>query len=118
MARDFLRPAGAPRNSGPPGQPATTGRSAAPVLEPAVASGPEALAAATTRPVDDDFELGSDVMFGSAHAIELGSADSASVIDEAAILFANGQDDPAEAVLRAAIEADQLGAATRPGSRS
>ena len=43
------------------------------------------------------------------HAIELHAEGSGSAIDEAAILFANGLIEPAEAGLRAAIHSDSLG---------
>jgi len=116
MARDFLRPPGSPRVAETPAAVPATATAGA---EPAAAAGDAAVAAAdratggAKRVVnDEELELTSDMLHGSAHAIELGSSDASSVIDEAAILFANRQDDAAEAVLRASIEADQLGPAT------
>ncbi len=58
------------------------------------------------RPTVDEWQ-------GNANAIELHGEGSGSAIDEAAILFANGLVEPAEAGLRAAIHSDALGDAAQ-----
>ena len=122
MARDFLRP---------PGTKAANTLSPAEALEAATLSTPTASAMPNTsvannttvngaltrangnptvagKPDDDDF--GSEDLEGAAAAIEISTGTCSSAIEEGAILFANGQAEMAEAVLRAAIEADDLGA--------
>jgi len=64
---------------------------------------------------DEPFDPGELATTHGMVAVELGSSDSTSALDEAAILFANGQDQAAETVLRNSIEADALGAATERG---
>jgi anti-anti-sigma regulatory factor len=64
---------------------------------------------------DEPFDPGELATTHGLVAVELGSSDSTSALDEAAILFANGQDQAAETVLRNSIEADALGAATERG---
>ncbi len=93
MARDFLRP---------PGSAPSTAQPVAP-----------AAAAPNGRPVGDDLEAGGDDFLGSPDAIEIHTSGAGSVIDESAILFANGQEAEAEQVLRAGIAADDLGHATQ-----
>jgi anti-anti-sigma regulatory factor len=61
---------------------------------------------------DDGLGGSTDSYFGSVDAIELNAASAASIVDETAILFANGQGDAAEIGLRAAMEEDQLGDST------
>jgi anti-anti-sigma regulatory factor len=58
-------------------------------------------------------DLSVDEWQGNANAIELHGEGSGSAIDEAAILFANGLIEPAEAGLRSAIHADSLGDAAQ-----
>jgi ABC-type transporter Mla MlaB component len=59
---------------------------------------------------DDDLDVAPTDLETAAAAIEISTGTSSSAIEEGAILFANGQAEAAEAVLRAAIEADDLGA--------
>lgn len=95
MARDFLKPAA---NTGSPitaNGPTTGGPKAAEVRAPA-------------KPADP-LDPGTDAYLGNMDAIEINTAGAGSVIDETAILFANGQDDAAEATLRSGIEADNIG---------
>ena len=66
-------------------------------------------------PAEEPFDPGEDATSYDIEAIELGTSDSSSALDETAILFANGQDQAAESVLRSAIEADRLGPATERG---
>lgn len=91
MARDFLRPPGGAANTGQP---------------QAVAAAPNG------RPVAEEADGGDDFL-GSADAIEIHTSGAGSVIDESAILFANGQEAEAEQVLRAGIASDDLGHATQ-----
>jgi ABC-type transporter Mla MlaB component len=58
-------------------------------------------------------EVNSEMLTGDIDAIEISTGGSSSVIDETAILFSNGQFDAAEAVLRAGLRRDDLGAAAR-----
>ena len=118
MTRDFLRgislAAGdttsgnsSPGNTGS-GSAASAGASPA-TTPPAVA--PPA-AANVVQPAVDTDGLGDDadtVLFGGLETVELSAAGSGSVIDEAAILFAHGQLDAAEAALRAGIDSDMVG---------
>jgi ABC-type transporter Mla MlaB component len=108
MARDFMRPTGnAPMFSNSAAN-STLGRLSQQPVEQSVP--------ATTSKRDSGLELG-DLTFeewhGNANAIELQSEGSGSAIDEAAILFANGLIEPAEAGLRAAIHSDSLGDAAQ-----
>ncbi|MEB0134208.1 STAS domain-containing protein [Actimicrobium sp. CCC2.4] len=57
-----------------------------------------------------DFLLGGDV---GLHKIELALSETAPIIDEAAILFANDQNEIVESMLLDAIEDDQIGEASR-----
>src|SRR5437879_9999552 len=112
MSQDFLRPRGAPRDNiaansvlGAPGssEPLSASEEDAELppleMEPAPAQ------------AEEPFDPGEDATSYGIEAIELGTSDSSSALDETAILFANGQDQAAEAVLRSAIEADRLGVA-------
>ncbi|MFN3566523.1 MAG: STAS domain-containing protein [Burkholderiaceae bacterium] len=96
MARDFLRPSR--QNVG-----ANTGGGAAVATQRLSATLPAPAAVASRD--DDAF----DALAGSIDAIEIHTSGAGSVIDETAILFANGQIEEAEANLRAAIAADDLG---------
>ncbi len=100
MARDFLRPS--QQNVG-----ANTGGGAAVATQRLSATLPAPAAIASRD--DDALDAHSDALAGSIDAIEIHTSGAGSVIDETAILFANGQIDEAEANLRAAIEADDLG---------
>jgi anti-anti-sigma regulatory factor len=100
MARDFLRPS--QQNVG-----ANTGGSAAVATQRLSATLPAPAAIASRD--DDAFDAHGDALAGSIDAIEIHTSGAGSVIDETAILFANGQIEEAEANLRVAIEADDLG---------
>lgn len=100
MARDFLRPS--QQNVG-----ANTGGGAAVATQRLSATLPAPAAIASRD--DDAFDAHGDALAGSIDAIEIHTSGAGSVIDETAILFANGQIEEAEANLRAAIEGDDLG---------
>lgn len=107
MTRDFLRGTTTSPGAAQPSPPPAT--AAAPV--PATAPEPVAVAAKPAASATDD-DIGDDDaadMFGGLETVELSAAGSGSVIDEAAILFANGQLDAAEAALRAGIDGDTVG---------
>jgi ABC-type transporter Mla MlaB component len=122
MARDFLRPPGEPKAANTLSPPPSL---EVPTLNPPTASSPvTGVARMTTvngaltrngmttiagRP-DDDLDFAAEDLEGAAAAIEISTGTSSSAIEEGAILFANGQAEAAEAVLRAAIDADDLGA--------
>jgi len=106
MARDFLRPPGSgaantAANTGSPAERAAGGE------KPAAVNGAAAAGAA------DDLDGSHDDFFGSANAIEINTSGAGSIVDESAILFANGQELAAEQVLRAGIAGDDLGHATQ-----
>jgi anti-anti-sigma regulatory factor len=125
MSKDFLRP----RNSPHPNIAANSvlsdpvSTAAAPVLqdEPPdldfIGQSAPVPAAHESRDQEPEeaFDPGEHATTFGIEAVELGSSDSTSALDEAAILFANGQDQAAETVLRTAIETDTLGAATERG---
>ncbi|HEX4596489.1 MAG TPA: hypothetical protein VH278_01770 [Burkholderiaceae bacterium] len=121
MSQDFLRPRGTPVRgdniaaNSVMTQPTTSGRPASSAAEE-----PDPLALEFDPPPaaskhEEPFDPGEDATSYGIEAIELGTSDSSSALDETAILFANGQDQAAEAVLRSAIEADRLGVATERG---
>ncbi len=120
MARDFLRaratlPPEAPRADAPADAPPQGGGT--PPEVPAYAAGLTSDTTQLTVPADPDEELDPDAaLVGSVNAIEVGS-NSSSLLDEAAILFANGQPDSAERGLHAALASDGLGASTERGWR-
>lgn len=117
MARDFLRPAANTGN--PAGDPSTRGRTAAAgSMPPAVAAAsaarpPSVNKKAVAEPDDDTLEGSSDLLLGSLSGMELSSAGGGSVIDETAILFANGQAAEAEEMLRHGLEAETVGSASQ-----
>jgi anti-anti-sigma regulatory factor len=122
MARDFLRPSG--RSSEFPNSAAnsTLARpSQQPAPSPAASAGPAATPspAANSTPVAtpplEPLDPGTDDWHGNANAIELHGEGTGSAIEETAILFANGLLEPAEAGLRAAIQADALGDSAQRG---
>jgi anti-anti-sigma regulatory factor len=119
MARDFLRPAANTLSGSPSAGGAVrgAGQVAAPVAEAArPAAGAVARSEATRmESVRDDLDPNADDFGGNIDAIEIGTSGAGPVIDETAILFANGQDAEAEATLRAGIEADDLGPSTQTG---
>ena len=104
MARDFLRPANTAANSA---FPPSGGRAPTPAPSPL----PSANARAAASPVESppSVEAFNDDDLGSIDAIEISTSGAGSVIDETAILFANGQADEAEAGLRLAISSDNVG---------
>jgi len=109
MARDFMRPSGGGPVFSNSAANSTLGRlSQQPVEQP--------LPTQTAVKRDSGMELldlSVDEWQGNANAIELHGEGSGSAIDEAAILFANGLIEPAEAGLRAAIHSDSLGDAAQ-----
>ncbi len=107
MARDFLRPPGSPPAAAAPAQVVerNTGGD-----RPAVSVNGAAAAGAAAG---EDLDNGHDDFFGSVNAIEINTSGAGSIVDESAILFANGQEEAAEQVLRAGITADDLGHATQ-----
>jgi anti-anti-sigma regulatory factor len=118
MARDFLRPAA---NTGSPAaDPTTRGRAtggAGAGVPPAPAARPPSVnkkaEKADVEVEDDTLEGSSDLLLGSLNAIELSSSGAGSVIDETAILFANGQAAEAEETLRQGLESESVGAASQ-----
>ena len=112
MARDFLRPAG---NSTQPFGSTAANSTIQKVTQVAPADAVAGDAGAATQPPLEFYNT--DILNGDALAIEVGAADGNAVLDETAILFANGQSDPAEAMLRGAIESSLLGASARDGWR-
>lgn len=102
MARDFMRPSGGGPVFSNSAANSTLGRlSQQPVEQPIPAS--------TAKAALPETDLTVEEWQGNANAIELQAEGSGSAIDEAAILFANGLIEPAEAGLRAAIHSDSLG---------
>jgi len=101
MARDFMRPSGGGPVFSNSAANSTLGRlSQQPVEQPVPPTPPK-------RPETADLTV--EEWQGNANAIEIHGEGSGSAIDEAAILFANGLIEPAEAGLRAAIHSDSLG---------
>lgn len=104
MARDFLRPAA---NTGGP----ITGSNAGPTTggpRPAGGAASPAPAPAPAAPADV-LDPGTDAFLGNINAIDVNTSGAGSVIDETAILFANGQHDAAEATMRTGIDTDTVG---------
>ncbi len=124
MARDFLRPPGTQKaaNTLSPSEPLEAPTLSAPTTSVMPHTGVAnnttvngALTRANGNPTvagkpDDDLDFAPTDLETAAAAIEISTGTSSSAIEEGAILFANGQAEAAEAVLRAAIEADDLGA--------
>jgi anti-anti-sigma regulatory factor len=100
MARDFLRPPGA-----------TSATTAAPAIERAAGDKAAPVNGAVAAAAED-LDGSHDDFLGSVNAIEINTSGAGSIVDESAILFANGQDVAAEQVLRAGIAADDLAHAT------
>lgn len=119
MSQDFLRPRGAPVRDNV----AANSVLSAPVSVQPPAESPEEPELPQLYPeqprasfaAEEPFDPGEDATSYGIEAIELGTSDATSALDETAILFANGQDQAAEAVLRSAIEADRLGLSTERG---
>jgi ABC-type transporter Mla MlaB component len=103
MARDFLRP---PGSGGAGATSSTPGAERAGSQEkPASLNGSAASV--------EDLDGAHDDFLGSVNAIEINTSGAGSVVDESAILFANGQESAAEQVLRAGLATDDLGHATQ-----
>jgi len=126
MSKDFLRPRGTPIQGNLAANSVLTDPvSPSPPPRPIVPEEPpdlDFLAQSTPAPArarepefEEPFDPGEHATTHGIVAVELGSSDSTSALDEAAILFANGQDQAAERVLRTSIETDTLGAATERG---
>ena len=121
MSQDFLRPRGAPpRDNLAANSVLTEPVSAAPPdfeeePEQVLRDNAAAEQAARIAEAEEPFDPGENATSYGIEAIELGTSDSGSALDETAILFANGQDQAAETVLRSAIEADIMGPATERG---
>ena len=108
MARDFMRPSGGGPLFSNSAANSTLGRlSQQPVEQPV----PQTTTARDRGPESVDLSL--EEWQGNANAIEIHGEGSGSAIEEAAILFANGLIEPAEAGLRAAIHSDALGDAAQ-----
>ncbi len=110
MARDFLRPGGAPT---------MFPNSAANSTLQRPSQQPEAAQAVPVNGKDEKAAEALDVIsedwVGNVNAFELSAENGGSAIEETAILFANGLLEPAEAGLRAAIQSDQLGESAQRG---
>ena len=110
MARDFLRPGGAPT---------MFPNSAANSTLQRPSQQPEAAQAAPANGKDDKsidaLDVISEDWAGNVNAFEVSAEGGGSAIEETAILFANGLMEPAEAGLRSAIQSDQLGEAAQRG---
>lgn len=110
MARDFLRPGGAP---------SMFPNSAANSTLQRPSQQPDAAEAAPANGKDDRsieaLDIISEDWAGNVNAFELSAEGGGSAIEETAILFANGLIEPAEAGLRAAIQSDQLGESAQRG---
>jgi ABC-type transporter Mla MlaB component len=110
MARDFLRPGGAPT---------MFPNSAANSTLQRPSQQPDAVQAAPANGKDDKsfeaLDIISEDWAGNVNAFEVSAEGGGSAIEETAILFANGLIEPAEAGLRAAIQSDQLGESAQHG---
>ena len=110
MARDFLRPGGAPT---------MFPNSAANSTLQRPSQQPEVVQAAPATGKDDKsidaLDVISEDWAGNVNAFEVSAEGGGSAIEETAILFANGLIEPAEAGLRSAIQSDQLGEAAQHG---
>jgi ABC-type transporter Mla MlaB component len=102
MARDFMRPSGGGPVFSNSAANSTLGRLSQQPVE-------QQVPATTTLKRPESIDLTVEEWQGNANAIEIHGEGSGSAIDEAAILFANGLIEPAEAGLRAAIHSDALG---------
>ena len=108
MARDFLRPGGAPTMFSNSAANSTLQR---PSQQPDVV---QAVADKQDKSIDA-LDVISEDWAGNVNAFEVSAEGGGSAIEETAILFANGLIEPAEAGLRSAIQADQLGEAAQRG---
>jgi len=115
MSQDFLRPRGAPRDNIAANSVMTAPVSTDPDVPLEMESPVDFTPPPPAPQPEEPFDPGEDATSYGIEAIELGTSDSSSALDETAILFANGQDQAAETVLRTAIESDRLGVATERG---
>ncbi|HEX4585434.1 MAG TPA: hypothetical protein VH183_11430 [Burkholderiaceae bacterium] len=117
MSQDFLRPRGVPVRDNVAANSVLSAPVSSERLPPVEeeADLPILDARHASARSEEPFDPGEDATSYGIEAIELGTSDSASALDETAILFANGQEQAAESVLRTAIEADRLGVATERG---
>jgi ABC-type transporter Mla MlaB component len=111
MARDFLRPGGAPTMFPNSAANSTLQR---PSQQPVGAEVAVASAVKDDKPLEP-LDIISEDWAGNVNAFEVSAEGGGSAIEETAILFANGLIEPAEAGLRSAIQADQLGEAAQHG---
>ncbi|HZA95399.1 MAG TPA: hypothetical protein VE421_04605, partial [Burkholderiaceae bacterium] len=111
MARDFLRPGGAPTMFPNSAANSTLQR---PSQQPVGAEVAVASAIKDDKPLEP-LDIISEDWAGNVNAFEVSAEGGGSAIEETAILFANGLIEPAEAGLRSAIQADQLGDAAQHG---
>jgi ABC-type transporter Mla MlaB component len=111
MARDFLRPGGAPTMFPNSAANSTLQR---PSQQPDAAEAVAASAGKDDKSLEP-LDIISEDWAGNVNAFEVSAEGGGSAIEETAILFANGLIEPAEAGLRSAIQADQLGEAAQHG---
>lgn len=107
MARDLLRGGG--RDSGAPATIAPKTPAPATVVRSGNTLPPVGRSTTVTAPP----EVNSEMLVGDIDAIEINTSGGSSVVDEAAILFSNGQLDAAEAVLRTGLRSDEVGSGAR-----
>lgn len=104
MARDFLRPPGSPAPASAP----------VPTVERMATNDKQLSVNGSAASVAvEELDGGHDDFFGSVNAIEINTSGAGSIVDESAILFANGQEEAAEQVLRTGLSTDDLGHATQ-----
>jgi anti-anti-sigma regulatory factor len=115
MARDFLRPNGRSSEFPTSAANSTLARPSQQLASSSAAPAVPAAAPAPAAPPVETLDPGTDDWHGNANAIELHGEGTGSAIEETAILFANGLLEPAEAGLRAAIQADALGDSAQRG---
>lgn len=101
MARDFLRPMGQGHGNGS-AVPAANSAFTPSAAKAAKAAAPAGRGGGNTEPMGDD-------VLGNINAIEINTSGAGSVIDETAILFANGLVAEAQAGLSAALDAGTVG---------
>ncbi len=112
MSSEFVNP-GAPAPAAPSKNPNTvapTGKAVPASPDKKEAPKPQPFQATLPMGSTTQFLLGGETVTGAA-AAALSASETAPVIEEAAILFANGQIEMVETVLQSAIHDDELGAA-------
>ncbi|HEY0847710.1 MAG TPA: STAS domain-containing protein [Noviherbaspirillum sp.] len=98
-----------------PGTPPPAKAAAEPRKPSATPAAPTATPA-TLQPLSHEFGTTTEFLLGGQTAvgdIAVPASEAAAVVEEAAIMYANGQSDLVEQMLRSAIEEDQLGEKTR-----